>query len=421
MDEIFPLEGVRRLILGLQGLWPGRRWTGKPGVLQAFESIQALQMDPLNVVARSHDLALHSRVSKYSPDLLTDLLYKDRALFDYGGGLFIYPMHELPYWQVSMRHKARQARWVNFASTNTDLIDEMRAEVLRRGPVRNRDFKDRARVSSYRARKDSGLALYYLWLTGELMTSRRENFEKVYDFAKNIASPDLLQPTVEEEALAYFGRKALAFYGLLTLKSWKNALGGLIEGDIKPEEALHRMESLQATGKVVRVRVEGWKDPVYLLAEHYPLLVDTSNYRIPTAWEPTGSTTLEEVRFLAPLDIVSARGRAKLLFGFDYVWEVYKPEHLRRWGYYTLPVLYGDTLPARIELKLDKPRRTLLVKGFWLEQDSTASDAGFSRALAVGLESMADFVGAEHVDLGRLEPDFLRARLADYLGARSGE
>jgi uncharacterized protein YcaQ len=250
--------------------------------------------------------------------------------------------------------------------------------------------------------------LYYLWLTGELMTSRRENFERVYDFSENIAPPALLHPASDTDALQFFARKSIAFRGLINFRDWKNRLTGSMEKKIPVGEAARIFQTLLDSGEVIQIRVEGWKDPVYLLAEHYTFLVDCSNDRIPMGWQASGSTTQEEVRFLAPLDIVSARGRAKPLFGFDYVWEVYKPAELRKWGYYTLPVLFGDSLPARIDLKFDRPEKTLLVQGFWLEKDSTGRDEKFAAALAAGLRQMAEFTGARRVELGRLEPDSLR-------------
>ena len=89
-------EVARRFILGRQGLWPGRRWSGKAGTAQALRQIEVLQIDPLNVVARNHDLTLLSRVVDYRPEYLDELIYRDRAFFDYGGTVFIRPMSELP-------------------------------------------------------------------------------------------------------------------------------------------------------------------------------------------------------------------------------------------------------------------------------------------------------------------------------------
>src|ERR1700676_4740022 len=98
---------------------------------------------------------------------------------------------------------------------------------------------------------------------------------------------------------------------------------------------------------------------------------------------------------LAPLYSVSARDRALSLFNFDYVWEVYKPQEKRRWGYYTLPILYQETLVARTDLRLERNTKTLVVKGFWLENHIELSDP-FISALVRGFKRFMLFVGAEN-------------------------
>jgi len=122
------------------------------------------------------------------------------------------------------------------------------------------------------------------------------------------------------------------------------------------------------------------------------------------------TTTEEEVTLLAPLEMVSARGRAKLVFDFEYTWEVYKPLHQRRWGYYTLPILYGDDLVARLDPKLDRKTSTLHILGFWLEDDAPKDEA-FASALANGLKRFADMIGAGKMDLSGIKPVKLRSYL----------
>ena len=96
---------ARRFILGKQGLWPGRRWSGIQGVEQAMRVIEYLQLDPLQIVARSHDIQLHSRVLDYTPGMWEDVTYQQRKFFDWGGWLAVRPMDELPYWRVAMRRE----------------------------------------------------------------------------------------------------------------------------------------------------------------------------------------------------------------------------------------------------------------------------------------------------------------------------
>ena len=123
------------------------------------------------------------------------------------------------------------------------------------------------------------------------------------------------------------------------------------------------------------------------------------------------TTTTEEAVFLAPLDHVSARGRAKVLFGFDYVWEVYKPEHLRTFGYYTLPVLWGDRLVARFDSKLDRTTNTFVILGFWLEDAALGKDKAFAEALARGFARFVTFLGASKLDATAIREKSLRRRI----------
>src|SRR5690606_107642 len=128
------------------------------------------------------------------------------------------------------------------------------------------------------------------------------------------------------------------------------------------------------------------------------------------AWKPKGPTTDEEAVLLVPLEIVSARGRAKKVFDFDYIWEVYKPVHQRKCGYYTLPILFRDDLVARLDPKLDRTTNTLHILGFWLEEDAP-KDGVFADALANGLMRFANMIGATKIDLNGVKQSKLRAHL----------
>ena len=123
--------------------------------------------------------------------------------------------------------------------------------------------------------------------------------------------------------------------------------------------------------------------------------------------------------FLSPLDPVSARGRAKPLFGFDYVWEVYKPVELRSFGYYTMPILWGDRLVGRFDPKLDRSSNTLVINGLWLEDRALARDAAFGEALERGMARFVRFLGAERVDATSVSPAALRRRLTGPRRRRS--
>src|SRR5688572_26816672 len=133
---------ARRFILGRQGLWPGRRWRGIKGTEQAIRAMEYLQLDPLQIIARSQDIKLHSRVLDYTPGMWEDVTYKKRKFFDWGGWLAVRPMDELPHWRVVMRRERDElSRLSAMARDHADAIVEMRAILQERGTVSNRDFK----------------------------------------------------------------------------------------------------------------------------------------------------------------------------------------------------------------------------------------------------------------------------------------
>jgi uncharacterized protein YcaQ len=412
------IETTRRFILGKQGLWPGRRWRGLAGAEQAMRAMEYLQLDPLQIIARSQDIALYSRVLDYTPGLWEKLAYEQRKFFDWGGWLAVRPMDELPYWRVIMRREREHSpRMRGIERDHADAIVEMRAILRERGVVSNRDFAmaSRTRTESYRGRKDSALALYYLWLTGEVMTHHRERFERVYALTETVAQAHLIRECDEDEADRFLIKKDVSFSGLSRLNRTSDSFFRGVPGG-----AQQISKALLAEGELIEVRVEGWKAAHYALGSDAAILSELSAGRIPKAWKPLETTTTEEAVFLAPLDHVSARGRAKVLFGFDYVWEVYKPEHLRKFGYYALPVLWGDRLVARFDSKLDRATNTFVILGFWLEDAALGGDEAFAEALARGFARFTTFLGASRLDATAIGEPLLRQRVEASADAAHG-
>jgi uncharacterized protein YcaQ len=418
------IETARRFVLGKQGLWPGRRWRGIEGTEQAMRAMEYLQLDPLQIIARSQDIQLHSRVPDYTPGLWEDLAYQQRTFFDWGGWLAVRPMDELPHWRVVMRRErdgnSGDSRICAMAAEHAEAIDEMRAILRERGTVSNRDFEtaSRKRTQSYRGRKDSALALYYLWRTGEVMTHHRENFERVYALTETVAPAHLIRESDEAEADRFLIRKEVSFYGLSRLPRTADAFHGRGEPDRAAKQILAAM---LANGDLIQVQVESWKRVHYALGSDAVVLAELSVGRVPRAWTPLETTTTQEAVFLAPLDHVSARGRAKELFGFDYVWEVYKPEHQRRFGYYTLPVLWGDRLVARFDSKLDRTTSTFVILGLWLEDEALGTDEAFAQALAHGLARFVRFLGASKLDATAIREPLLRQHACSPQETNAGE
>ncbi|MFZ0546832.1 MAG: crosslink repair DNA glycosylase YcaQ family protein [Candidatus Promineifilaceae bacterium] len=408
------IDIARRFILGKQGLWPGRRWHGREGTEQALREMEYLQLDPLQIIARSHDITLHSRVLDYSPGMWEDVAYDQRKFFDWGGWLAVRPMNELPHWRVIM-HRERDGdpncdgRIAKTPHEHGEAIDEMRAILRERGTVTNRDFSmsSRKRTDNYRGLKDSSLALYYLWRTGEVMTHHRENFERVYALTETVAPAHLIYESDDAEADRFLIKKEISFAGLSRLKRTQASFHRGTPFD----RAKQIRDSLLAEGEIIEVKVEGWRAVHCALGSDAEIIETLAAGRVPEMWTPLETDTTEEVIFLAPLDPVSARGRAKNLFGFDYVWEVYKPENKRKYGYYTLPVLWGDQLVARFDSKLDRTTNTYIILGFWLENESLGRDEAFAEALARGFTRFVTFLGADKLDAEAIQEPLLRQRV----------
>ena len=402
-------QTARRFVLGKQGLWPGRRWKGKKGTAQAIRECEAVQLDPLNIFARSQDIVLHSRVLDYKPEFLHQVAYDERQFFDYGGWLAMYPMSDLPYFRAHMAKRAEHEYVKHHVAEYQEVLEHVRAELRTRGPLGNRNFNGkRLEVQSYRGRKESSVALFDMWLSGELMIHHREGFERFYDFRENIAPREFDYVATEQEAEEFFARKAVSFHGLLREAGLRISLDYDMRRKYSREEASQLLNGWVEAGKFAQVQVPGMRETFLVLGEDVPALDSLEKGKVPRAWKPKDTTTLEEVTFLSPLDIVSARGRAKKLFDFDYIWEVYTPAHKRRWGYYVLPILYGDDLVARLDPKLDRKTMTLEILGFWHEDDAPVKDVVFANALASGLMRFVKFLESKKIDLKAIEPASLK-------------
>lgn len=412
-------QTARRYILGRQGLWPGRRWRSKEGTETALRQAECIQVDTINTIGRSHDLALYSRVQDYRPQDLDALCYQDRKFFDYGGILMLYPLDELPYWRAIMAR--RRERLVPYLEAKPEVHRHVLDELKRRGPLANRDFEARERIpGGFRTVKDTGAALYYLWLGGQVMTHSRRGFDRVHDLFENITGESLDGNMASlETAERYFARKVIRDKGLATSAEWSRRFTVYVGRRSEGLRAGEMLESLCAAGDIMKGHVEGRKEAVYYPAEDQSLLELLDAGGVPDSWQRVTVSTEEEVTFLAPLDnVIWDRARLLALFDFEYVWEVYKPLHLRRWGYYTLPILWGDRLVGRIFPQLDRKAGVLSVEGLWLEDENLIRNEAFVAALAAGLRRFQQYHGAKTIDVEKISVKGLRTTLKKALRGR---
>lgn len=387
-------QTARRFVLGCQGLYPGRRFVEQNGTASAIRQSEAIQIDTINIIARSHDIALHSRVEGYRPEMLETLCYQERRFFDYGGILFVYSMEEMPYFQTVMQcHAELLVQNQNNLPTVQNYVLE---QIRDKGAMAGRDFSDKTRVQGgFNTMKVTGIALYQLWRSGKLGTHSRRNFDRVYDLFERIVGRPVEEGAASpEDAERYFARKSLRDCGLATPSEWgrraKVTMWRLMER-LGTTNTHRRMEQLVAEGEAIQVKIEGLKDVRYAPSSAVGLLETLDSGAIPKEWHSNNNTE-EEVTFIAPLDnVIWDRARTRAIFGFDYLWEVYKPATQRQWGYYTLPILWRDQFVARAAFKLDRKNKILHIEGFWLEDDALKQNPQFQFALEQGLQRFAAF------------------------------
>ncbi|MBI3752074.1 MAG: YcaQ family DNA glycosylase [Chloroflexi bacterium] len=391
-------EVARRFLLGRQGLWPGRRWRGLAGTETAMRTMGNLQLDPLQVVARIQDLALASRVVDYRIDDWARLTHEQRKFFEWGGWLAVRPMEELPYYRALMRRSVEHEWLVWILRDHAETVEEMRRHLQDRSEVGNRQFAmgDRTRVDSYRGRKDSSVALHYLWRIGEAMVTRRTaTFERLYARTEAVAPKRFLRPTADEAAEDFLLLKSVRTAGFSKL----NGARGVIEREVTRRELNEWRDRQLGAGTLTEVEIEGLRGRWLMPARELPTIRALERGRLPRTWHPLEATTTDEVTFLSPLDpVIHDRERTRALWGFDYKWGVYDKVEKRKFGYYDLPILWGDRLVARADMKLDRPTSTLQVLGLWFEDDATRDDELFRAALDRGLDRLRALVGATKID-----------------------
>jgi uncharacterized protein len=369
-----------------------------------------VQLDPLVIVARSHDLMLHARVAGYRPELFHELAYDERQFFDWGGWLAVRSMEELPYWRVLMRRdRDDNPRMARVADALGPTIAEIRATLHERETVSSRDFAaaDRRAMGTYRGNKDSSLALYYLWRVGEAMTHHREGFERVYALAESVTPEHLLREADEADVERFMLRKQVAFNGIGRF----TVLSDVLHRPVSAAQARVIEGQLVGSEDITAVAVEGWPVRSFVLTTALPLLDAVARGRVPRGWVPIGTTTDDEVALLSPLDPVVDRARARAVFGFDYLWEIYKRQDLVQYGRFTMPILWGDRLVGRVDLRTDRATKTLVVNGLWMENDADAKSKQFREALRLGLRRLTAFVEADRLDADAVSDVRLRRSL----------
>ncbi len=330
-------------------------------------------------------------------------------LFEWGGNLRIRPIEELPFLLPLMQVADYKGQREHFFQTHAALVSRVLKAVETRGPLGGRDLDGGAGVDSYRARKDTGLALYYLWHRGDLMIQSRRRGERLYDLTSRLVPQRWLTPKPLEEASERMATGVLRSLGMADRTGLTRILNSAYVKPPRGEARKVWVQEREKSGDLVPVEVEGWRGPFWTDTEGQRILEALARGDLPRGWTPLSTSTKEEATFLAPLDIVVAAGRARQLFGFDYRWEVYVPAQKRRWGYYCLPMLYGDTLCGRADLRYDSGDRTLRVLGWWFESEYSGKDLRLAKATGRGIARLQGMIGGESISLAGIKPGRFRS------------
>ena len=393
---------ARALMLAAQGLHrrPKKKAT-KADVLGAIRRMGALQIDTINVVARSPYLVLWSRLGDYEPKWLDELL-AEGAIFEYWSheACFL-PVEDFPLY----RHRMLNAESMGWKYSK-DWVEAHRREVegllkfiTERGPVRSADFERKdGKAAGWWEWKTEKRALEMLFTAGELMIARRQNFQRVYDLRERVLpswddGDHLPSP---EEVRRELALKAVRALGITTarwvsdyFRTGKRETPGLVSL-LAGEGALHSVE------------VEGWNEPAFFHPDNLELVEAAA----------AGLINPELTTLLSPFDpLVWDRARALFMFSFDYRLECYTPEPKRRYGYFTLPILRRGALVGRLDAKAHRKEGVFEIKSLHLEPGLRRASGAMIADVAATIRECAAWHGTPQVVVRRSDPQSIAARL----------
>ncbi|HWK73411.1 MAG TPA: crosslink repair DNA glycosylase YcaQ family protein [Povalibacter sp.] len=379
------LSEARRIALAAQ------QFGSANGSLRGVKSLGALvrrlgllQIDSVNVLVRSHYLPLFSRFGAYTPGLLDRAAYDGhrRVLFEYWGheaSLLPLELHPLLRWRMELakRGEGTWGRLKRYATEHQSQVNAALAQIREHGPLGAGELEAAGKSSGgWWGWSQGKEILEWLFWTGEVTTARRRNFERLYDLTERVLPPAVLAAPIpsKEEAQRTLMVIAAKAMGVATLRDLRDYFR------LPTQDAAERLKELIAEGVLTPVSVEGWKQQAYLV----------TGARLPRS--------VQAQALLSPFDsLIWERQRAERLFDFVYRLEIYTPAHKRQHGYYVLPLLLGDRLVARVDLKSDRQRHRLQVRGGSVE--AHAAPKQVVAPLAAQLQSLASWLGLEKVEV----------------------
>ncbi len=379
---------ARRLALRAQRLIgaPDRRGAGG-GAAGLVRTLGAVQLDTISVLARSHELVAYARLGAIGRERVEDAYWGGEAFEYWAHAASVVPLSSWPLWAFRRRHyRGRAAVWGQESPATgrgggSDVLARLRAE----GPLTATQLGGAKNGTSWWGWSDVKHTVEYLLATGEVICHRRTGWRRVYDLPERVVPADLLHDDLDDDSCQV---------QLIALAA--TALGVATAGDLADYFRLKRADVVRLVSRtdLTPVRVEFWRDPAW--ADPHLLA------------EPTRGR--HRTTLLSPFDsLVWDRKRTARVFGFDHRLEAYVPKHKRTHGYFTMPVLAGGELIARLD-----PARvggTLVARHLALEPAAArpARLEATAAAIQLALREAATWVGCDEVCVERVQPEAARA------------
>ena len=381
-------QQARRYFLMKQGLYAAHIFKGKSGALDYVRQAGCIQFDPVDSVGKNAELTLQSRVKGFQKKDLYELLYEDRSLFDYvDKELAIIPTEDWPYYK-RYRDVCRQNghRFRDLKELEMTALDYIREH----GYVSSASLPIAGTVKWYSSihwsgswdgsdTKASRSALEQLYTTGDLVIHHKEGSRKYYDLAERHIPGEILNaPEPLPDDFEHTKWRILRRIGAVGMLWNRNSAALLGIWGVDADTRKKAFADLEKDGRIVHLKVEGLREDFYIRTEDIPVLEEAEKDR-----------KSSRVEFLAPLDpMLWDRKLVEKIFDFKYTWEIYTPKVKRQYGYYVLPIVYGDRLAGRIEPVIKDGN--LVVNGLWLEEGIRFTKT-FERALNSRLRTFAAF------------------------------
>jgi uncharacterized protein YcaQ len=379
---------------------------GKEGAARIIEKLGYIQIDTLNVVERAHHHTLRTRIPNYETAMLDELLSKDRRIFEYWGHARSYlPMADYRYYLPRMKRlddpylKWEKARLGKYGPYLKKVIKRIREE----GPLGPTDFEavNPTKGPWSGGRDPNTSAMELLHLQGDLMISERRNFERVFDLTERVLPKDIDTTVPDDDELArFFVRRALSAYGIATEKEIRDHIHA-----VKKEPLKKAIDELVESEDLVTVTIESISKTIYYVLKE--LLESGLKLKKATP----------RVHLLSPFDnFIIQRDRIKELFGFDYALECYITPKRRKFGYFAVPILWGEQFVGKFDPKADRKKNILLIQNLAFEKDFADYDH-FLPQFAKKLHNFAKFNQCEEISLNKVSPAKVKREMEILLRA----